>query len=84
MEAYLLVTRNLAITKITKIEQIHNDIITFLRGQDARHGSSDYPATINQIAPLKIAASIVKKNNLNKKVKFLHCSRATFTQEDVL
>ena len=36
-------------------------LITFLRGQDARNGSSEYPQTLNKIAPLIIADSIVKK-----------------------
>ena len=36
-------------------------LITFLRGQDARHGSSEYPLTLNYIAPLIVAASIVTK-----------------------
>ena len=47
--------------------------MTFLRGQDARHGSSEYPPTLNQIAPLIIAASIVKKK-----------LRAKFTRKEFL
>ena len=35
--------------------------LTFLRGQDARRGSSEFWLTLNQIAPLIIADPIVKK-----------------------
>ena len=35
---------------------------TFLRGQDAHHGSSECRPALNKIVPLIIAASIVKKN----------------------
>ena len=35
-------------------------LLTFLRGQDARHGSSECRPALNLIAPLIIPASIVK------------------------
>ena len=43
------------------MEKTKKALIIFLRGQDACHGSSEYPVTLNWIAPLIIAASKVKK-----------------------
>ena len=42
-------------------------LLTFLRGQDARHGSSECPPALKLIAPLIIAPPIIIKNK-NKKV----------------
>ena len=60
-------------------------LITFLRGQDARQGSSEYPPTLNLIVPLIIAASIVKKQK--KQAKFsifqgLHLHKRNFRDLD--
>ena len=47
-----------------KIWKNQEALLTFLRGQDARYGSSESRAALNKIAPLIITASIVKKNKI--------------------
>ena len=64
----------------TSILKNQEALLTFLRGQDARHGSSECWPALNLIAPLIIAAAIIKKNVI--KMQILHFSRATFTQEE--
>ena len=53
-----MVEENFILKKIWKNQEA---LINFLRGHDARHASSEYPPTLNKIAPLIIAASIAKK-----------------------
>ena len=53
-------------------------LIPFLRGQDARHSSSECPPEINQIAPFIIAPPIIIKINKEKNLN-LAFSRATIT-----
>ena len=60
----------------TEIWKNQEALLTFLKGQDARHGSSDCRPAVNKIAPLIIAAPIVKK-----KLNFTYL-RATFAQEE--
>ena len=46
----------------TEIWKNQEALLTFLRKQDARQGSSECRPELNQIAPLIIAATIVKQN----------------------
>ena len=57
----------------TEILKNQEALLTFLRGQDARHGSSECWPALNQIAPLIIATQLVKK-----KKEILHFLRPTF------
>ena len=47
----------------TEIWKNQETLLTFLKGQDARHGSSECRPALNKIVPLIIAAPIVKQKN---------------------
>ena len=49
----------------TEIWKNQEALLMFLKGQDARHGSSECRRALNSIAPLIIAAPIVKKKRGN-------------------
>ena len=55
----------------TEICENQEALLTFLRGQDARHGSSECRPALNQVAPLILATPIVKQK-FNKKMEILH------------
>jgi hypothetical protein len=62
------------------MEKNQEALLTFLKGQDACHGSPECRPALNKIAPLIIAAPEVKINNENKlNFEFL---RATFALKE--
>ena len=65
----------------TEMGKNQEALLTFLRGQDARHGSLECWPALNYMAPLKIAAlTVIKK----KYMEILHFSRVTFAREEFL